>query len=93
MAAFHHPGLLRSPGRLPGFSLSEKSLLSQLLRARMLRNLDLFQPRRIFMRAITILALTAFLSLTIAESFTPAYAAARGAMSGKGDYATSSLSD
>ncbi|MEH2569745.1 hypothetical protein V1289_009372 [Bradyrhizobium sp. AZCC 2289] len=29
------------------------------------------------MRAITILALTAFLSLTIAASFTPAYAAAR----------------
>jgi hypothetical protein len=40
------------------------------------------------MRAITILALTAFLSLTIAASFTPAYAAAAGAMSGKGDFAT-----
>ncbi|WMT78817.1 hypothetical protein [Bradyrhizobium sp. Ash2021] len=40
------------------------------------------------MRAITILALTAFLSLTIAASFTPAYAAAGGAMSGKGDFAT-----
>ena len=40
------------------------------------------------MRVITVLALTAFLSSTIGASFTPAYAAARGAMSGKGDYAT-----
>jgi basic membrane lipoprotein Med (substrate-binding protein (PBP1-ABC) superfamily) len=40
------------------------------------------------MRAISILALTAFLGLTIAASFTSAYAAAPGAMSGKGDFAT-----
>ena len=40
------------------------------------------------MRVLTVLALTAFLSSTIAASFTPAYAAAPGAMSGKGDWAT-----
>jgi hypothetical protein len=40
------------------------------------------------MKAITVFALSAFFSLTIASSFTPAYAAARGAMSGKGDWAT-----
>ena len=43
------------------------------------------------MRVITVLALTAFLSSSIAASFTPAYAAAPGAMSGKGDWATSRL--
>jgi hypothetical protein len=40
------------------------------------------------MKVIIALALSAFLSLAINLSFTPAYAAARGAMSGKGDFAT-----
>jgi hypothetical protein len=40
------------------------------------------------MKTITVLALSAFLSVTILSSFAPAYAAAPGAMSGKGDYAT-----
>jgi hypothetical protein len=38
------------------------------------------------MKVIVVLALSAFLSL--GSSFTSAYAAAPGAMSGKGDYAT-----
>jgi hypothetical protein len=40
------------------------------------------------MKTITSLAVSAFLSVTILSSFSPAYAAAPGAMSGKGDYAT-----
>jgi hypothetical protein len=40
------------------------------------------------MKTITVLAISAFLSVTIVSSFSPAYAAARGAMSGKGDWAT-----
>ncbi len=41
------------------------------------------------MKTITVLALSAFLSVTVLSSFSPvAYAAAPGAMSGKGDYAT-----
>jgi|GraSoi2013_100cm_1033763.scaffolds.fasta_scaffold148151_1 hypothetical protein len=40
------------------------------------------------MKTIAVLALSAFLSVTIVSSFSPAYAAARGAMSGKGDFAT-----
>jgi hypothetical protein len=35
-----------------------------------------------------VLALSAFLSVTVLSSFSPAYSAARGAMSGKGDFAT-----
>ena len=40
------------------------------------------------MKTITVLAVSAFLSVTTLASFSPAYAAAPGAMSGKGDYAT-----
>jgi hypothetical protein len=42
------------------------------------------------MKIITVLAVSAFLSVTVLSSFAPApaYAAAPGAMSGKGDYAT-----
>jgi hypothetical protein len=40
------------------------------------------------MKTITVLAVSAFLSVTTLSSFAPAYAAAAGAMSGKGDYAT-----
>ena len=41
------------------------------------------------MKTIAVLAVSAFLCVTLASSFSPAYAAARGAMSGKGDWATS----
>jgi hypothetical protein len=41
------------------------------------------------MKTITVLALSAFLSVTVLSSFSSvAYAAAAGAMSGKGDFAT-----
>jgi hypothetical protein len=40
------------------------------------------------MKTITILAISAFLSVTIVSSFSPAYAASQGAMSGKSDWAT-----
>jgi hypothetical protein len=40
------------------------------------------------MKTITVLAVSAFLGVTVLSSFSPAYAAAPGAMSGKGDYAT-----
>ena len=40
------------------------------------------------MKTITVLAISAFLSVTIASSFSSAYAAAFGAMSGKSDFAT-----
>ena len=42
------------------------------------------------MKTITVLAVSAFLSVTSLSSFTPApaYAAAPGAMSGKSDFAT-----
>jgi hypothetical protein len=42
------------------------------------------------MKTITVLAVSAFLSVAVLSSFAPApaYAAAPGAMSGKGDYAT-----
>jgi hypothetical protein len=40
------------------------------------------------MKTIAVLAVSAFLSMTIASSFSPVYAAAPGAMSGKGDWAT-----
>jgi hypothetical protein len=41
------------------------------------------------MKTITVLAVSAFLSVTVLSSFSSvAYAAAAGAMSGKGDYAT-----
>jgi hypothetical protein len=40
------------------------------------------------MKTIIVLALSAFLSVTVVSSFSPAYAAAPGAMSGKGDWAT-----
>jgi hypothetical protein len=68
--------------------LFKTSLVSQLPRAKMLRKLSPLQPRSISMRSICIFALAAFLSWIIAASFAPAYAAAPGAMSGKGDWAT-----
>ena len=40
------------------------------------------------MKTIVVLAISAFLSVMVLSSFSPAYAAAPGAMSGKGDYAT-----
>jgi hypothetical protein len=40
------------------------------------------------MKTIIVLTLSAFLSMAIASSFSPAYAAAFGAMSGKADFAT-----
>jgi hypothetical protein len=40
------------------------------------------------MKTITVLAVSAFVSVTTLSSFSPAYAAAPGAMSGKSDYAT-----
>jgi hypothetical protein len=40
------------------------------------------------MKTIAVLAASAFLSVTVLSSFSVAYAAAPGAMSGKGDYAT-----
>jgi hypothetical protein len=40
------------------------------------------------MKTIAVLAIFTFLGVTVASSFAPAYAAARGAMSGKSDYAT-----
>jgi hypothetical protein len=41
------------------------------------------------MKTIAVLAVSAFLSVTVLFSFSPvAYAAAAGAMSGKGDFAT-----
>jgi hypothetical protein len=42
------------------------------------------------MKTITVLAVSAFLSVTVLSSFAPvpAYAAAPGAMSGKSDFAT-----
>ncbi|HEV7603006.1 MAG TPA: hypothetical protein VGO49_22450 [Bradyrhizobium sp.] len=40
------------------------------------------------MKTITGFAVSAFLGATILSSFSPVYAAAPGAMSGKGDYAT-----
>jgi hypothetical protein len=41
------------------------------------------------MKTITVLAVSAFFSVAVLSSFSPvAYAAAPGAMSGKGDYAT-----
>ena len=40
------------------------------------------------MKTIVVLALSAFLSVTILSSYSAAYAAAPGAMSGKGDWAT-----
>ena len=40
------------------------------------------------MKTITVLAVSAFLSVTVLSSFTPVYAAAPGAMSGKSDFAT-----
>jgi hypothetical protein len=40
------------------------------------------------MKTISVLALSAFLSVTVVSSFAPVYAAAPGAMSGKSDFAT-----
>ncbi len=40
------------------------------------------------MKTITVLAISAFLSVTMVSSFAPAHAAAPGAMSGKSDYGT-----
>jgi hypothetical protein len=40
------------------------------------------------MKTIIVLALSAFLSVTVVSSFSPVYAAALGAMSGKSDWAT-----
>ena len=40
------------------------------------------------MKTITVLALSAFLSVTVVFSFSSTYAAAPGAMSGKSDWAT-----
>jgi hypothetical protein len=40
------------------------------------------------MKTIAVLAASAFLSVTVLSSFSPVYAAAPGAMSGKGDWAT-----
>jgi hypothetical protein len=40
------------------------------------------------MKTIAVLAASAFLILTVLSSFSAAYAAAPGAMSGKGDWAT-----
>jgi hypothetical protein len=40
------------------------------------------------MKTIVVLAVSAFLSVTILSSYSPSYAAAPGAMSGKGDWAT-----
>jgi hypothetical protein len=40
------------------------------------------------MKTIVVLAVSAFLSVTILSSYLAAYAAAPGAMSGKGDWAT-----
>jgi hypothetical protein len=40
------------------------------------------------MKTIIVLALSAFLSVTVVSSFSPVYAAAPGAMSGKSDWAT-----
>jgi hypothetical protein len=40
------------------------------------------------MKTIAVLAASAFLSVTVLSSFSAAYAAAPGAMSGKGDWAT-----
>jgi hypothetical protein len=71
---------------LPGFSLSEAFWAWQLPAQK--HNLYPLQPRRIVMKVIIALALSAFLSLAISSSFTSAYAAAPGAMSGKSDWAT-----
>ena len=40
------------------------------------------------MKTIAVLATSAFLSVTVVSSFSPVYAAAQGAMSGKSDWAT-----
>jgi hypothetical protein len=40
------------------------------------------------MKTIAVLVASAFLSVTVLSSFSAAYAAAPGAMSGKGDWAT-----
>jgi hypothetical protein len=40
------------------------------------------------MKTISVLALSAFLSVTVVSAFAPVYAAAPGAMSGKSDWAT-----
>jgi hypothetical protein len=40
------------------------------------------------MKTIVMLTLSAFLSVTVVSSFSPVYAAAPGAMSGKSDWAT-----
>jgi hypothetical protein len=40
------------------------------------------------MKTIAVIAVSVFLGVTTLSSFSPAYAAAPGAMSGKGDYAT-----
>jgi len=40
------------------------------------------------MKTIAVLATSTFLSVTIPSSYSPAYAAAPGAMSGKADFAT-----
>jgi hypothetical protein len=40
------------------------------------------------MKTIIVLAVSAFLSVTILSSYSVTYAAAPGAMSGKGDYAS-----
>jgi hypothetical protein len=40
------------------------------------------------MKPIAVLAASAFLSVTVLSSFSAVYAAAPGAMSGKGDWAT-----
>ena len=52
--------------------------------------ISLFNRWEDLIKTITVLAVSAFLNVTVLSSFAPvpAYAAAPGAMSGKSDYAT-----